>query len=105
VKQKTVPAFHGSSPGLDGWTALPLVIPASVVGLLLAVCVCFLTGSFVGVLCPDVSILMVPSVAETLLEAVFVLMVGVDFWKTRPSLVKLIIHIVNTANRKTVPKE
>lgn len=64
-----------------------------------------LPDDFFDVFGRDVSIFIVPSVAEALLDEVSVLTAAAVFSNIRPSLVKLIMHIVNTANRKTVPKE
>ena len=95
-----LPAFrYGSSPGLAGLAAPvgALVWPEGLV--------CFLPEGLTGVFGIDVSIFIVPSVLEGLLEVVSVLTTGVALSNIRPSLVKFIMHMVNTANRKTVPKE
>jgi hypothetical protein len=98
--KRTVPAFHyGSSPGLAGLAAPDgaLVWPEGLVG--------FLPDGFADVFGTDVSIFIVPSAVEGLPEVVSVLTTGAVFSNMRPSLVKFIMHMVNTANRKTVPKE
>jgi len=95
------PCHYGSSPGLAGGTVL-LSAPA---GALFGEVGFVLPDDFFDVFGRDVSIFIVPSVAEALLDEVSVLTAAAVFSNIRPSLVKLIMHIVNTANRKTVPKE